>query len=68
MRTAIPALLSILISSITADAADICRGLVVKDVGALENPEAVLHRGEYDYSIAQYRVPKSGGYPVFCSH
>ena len=50
-----------------ARAADICRAIVLHDVAALENPQAILRRGTYDTAITQYRVDKAG-VASFCSH
>ena len=52
----------------SASAADICKAIALRDVPALEAPESVLKRGEYDTAITQYRVNKKTGLTSFCSH
>jgi hypothetical protein len=39
-----------------------------QDVRAIEAPQAIIKRGEYDGSITQYRVDKKTGETSFCSH
>jgi hypothetical protein len=51
-----------------ASAADICKALALRDVPALEAPESILKRGEYDTAITQYRMNKKTGMTSFCSH
>jgi hypothetical protein len=51
-----------------ASAADICKAIALRDVPALEAPESVLKRGEYDTAITQYRMNKKTGMTSFCSH
>ena len=51
-----------------ASAADICKAIALRDVPALEAPESILKRGEYDTAITQYRMNKKTGMTSFCSH
>ena len=66
-RPPLTAVLLIVIGG-SSQAADICKGVALRDVPAVENPESILHRGEYDTAITQYRVRKRDGFAVVCSH
>lgn len=48
--------------------ADLCKAKALRDVAAIESPDSVLQRGEYDEAITQYRVNKHTGMTSFCSH
>lgn len=48
--------------------ADLCKALALRDVAAIESPDSVLQRGEYDEAITQYKVNKHTGMTSFCSH
>src|SRR5262249_50691524 len=61
------AVVSLMLST-SASAADICKAIALRNVPALEAPESVLKRGEYDAAITQYRVNKKTGSTSFCSH
>ncbi len=50
------------------NAADLCKAIALRDVGALESSDSVIQKGEYDTSITQYNVKKQTGVAVFCSH
>lgn len=58
------AFLAILSSS--ANAADICKAVAIRDVAAIEDPASIIPQGGYDTAIT--RVRKSDGFPSFCSH
>jgi hypothetical protein len=49
-------------------AADLCRAIALRDVAAIESPDSVLARGEYDEAITVYSVNKLTGMTYFCSH
>ena len=51
-----------------AAAADLCKAIALRDVGAVESPTSVIHRGSYDGAITQYRFDKSTRTTSFCSH
>jgi hypothetical protein len=59
---------AVLLSPSASPAADICKALALRDVGALESPTSVLERGSYDDAITQYRINKRTGVDSFCSH
>lgn len=48
--------------------ADLCKAIALRDVAAIESPDSVLQRGEYDEAVTQYRVNKHTGMTSFCSH
>lgn len=52
----------------TASSADICKAVALRDVAAIENPEAVISRGSYDEAITYYNVNKQTKMTSFCSH
>jgi hypothetical protein len=58
----------VLLHPSVGSAADICRAIAMRDVGALESPTSVLERGSYDDAITQYRINKRTGVDSFCSH
>jgi hypothetical protein len=49
-------------------AADICKAVALRDIPAIENPEAIIKRGDYDTAITGYRVNKKTDEASFCSH
>ena len=51
-----------------ASSADLCKALALQDVPSVEDPSSILHKGETDDSVTQYRVDKKTGEAVFCSH
>lgn len=51
-----------------AVAADICEAIALHDVPSLDNPEAILKKGERDRAVSQYRVNKKTGATSICSH
>jgi len=51
-----------------ARAADICTAIALRDVPAVQEPSAVLKKGQIDDAITQYRVNKRTGRTFFCSH
>jgi hypothetical protein len=62
------ALLACLVCPVTAQAADICRAIALRDVPALESPSSILAKGSFDTAITQYRVNKQTHEASFCSH
>lgn len=52
----------------SALSADLCKALALRDVAAIERPDSILERGDYDTGITQYRVNKQTGVTSFCSH
>jgi hypothetical protein len=59
---------AVLLFPSAGSAADICKAIALRDVGALESPASVLERGSYDDAITQYRINKRTGVDSFCSH
>jgi hypothetical protein len=57
-----------LIAAAPASAADICKAIALLDVPAIDAPDSILKRGEYDLAITQYRINKKTGLTSFCSH
>jgi hypothetical protein len=57
--------LAVLVLAAPARGADICKALVVHEVGALENPASMLAAGTYDTAITQYNVDKATGVALF---
>jgi uncharacterized protein YecT (DUF1311 family) len=51
-----------------AAAADICEAVALRNAPALEDPSAVIRKGDVDTAITQYRVSKKTGEDAFCSH
>lgn len=58
----------VILPSKHALAVDLCKAIALRDVAAIESPDLVLQRGEYDEAITQYRVNKHNGMTSFCSH
>jgi hypothetical protein len=52
----------------SAFSADLCRAIALRDVAAVESPDSILQKGEYDEAITQYRVNNHTGMTSFCSH
>jgi hypothetical protein len=67
-RLGLFSLLFFLASVPGGQAADLCRAVAVRDVKAIDSPDFVLKRGDYDEAITQYRVNKKTGVASFCSH
>lgn len=61
-------LLITILSLNDALSADLCKAIALRDVAAIESPDSILQRGEYDEAITQYRVNKHTGMTSFCSH
>ena len=47
---------------------DICRAVALRDVAAIEAPDSVIPRGDYDDAITQYNINKQTKTTTFCSH
>lgn len=62
----IASVLSIAASS--SRAADICKAVALRDVPAVEAPDSILRKGEFDTAITQYRINKKTKLTSFCSH
>ncbi|MFZ1964144.1 MAG: hypothetical protein WAU78_11890 [Roseiarcus sp.] len=60
--------LALLALGTSAGAADVCEAVALRNVPALEDPSAVIRRGDHDTGIAQYRVSKKTGEDELCSH
>jgi hypothetical protein len=58
----------IFMSITSAEAADLCQAIALRDVAAVESPDSVLPRGAYDTGVTQYRINKHTGMTSFCSH
>jgi hypothetical protein len=58
----------VVISPNGASSADLCRALALRDVAAVEAPDSILPRGNYDEAVTQYRVNKQTGMTTLCSH
>jgi hypothetical protein len=69
MKIATPVTIAALFAYATpALAADICEAVAIRDVPAVEAADSIIKKGEKDTAITQYRVSKSTGKAVFCSH
>jgi hypothetical protein len=51
-----------------ASAADICQAIALRDLTAVDVPDAKLKKGERDEAVTQYRVNKKTGEATLCSH
>lgn len=51
-----------------ARAADTCAGMAISDAAADGNPADILKAGSQVLAVAQYRVMKHGGAPLYCIH
>ncbi len=51
-----------------ASSADLCKAIALRDVAAIESPDSILQKGEYDEAVTQYRVNRHTGMTSFCSH
>lgn len=52
----------------TAFSADICKAVALRDVAAIENPESLIPRGDYDEAITHYNIDKQTKMASLCSH
>ncbi|WP_419830369.1 hypothetical protein [Methylobacterium sp.] len=71
MRTALAALAFAAATGGANDRAyawDACEAIALRDVPAMEAPDAILAKGELDGGITQYRINKATKRAVFCSH
>ncbi|WP_176946155.1 SH3 domain-containing protein [Bradyrhizobium sp. Rc2d] len=68
MKGAILSLALIVVTTLSAQAADVCKAIALHDVPALKNPTSTLKKGELDTAITQYRINKKTGEGSFCSH
>ena len=60
--------LLILFAATPSYAADICEAIALHDVPSIDNPEAILKKGERDTAVSQYRINKKTGEASICSH
>ena len=56
------------VAATPAIAADICQAIALRDIHAVDVPDAVLKKGERDEAVTQYRVNKKTGEATLCSH
>jgi hypothetical protein len=68
MKIAVSSLIFFMATIPDLRAADICKAVALRDVPAIEDPQSILKRGEYDTAITQYRIDKKTGQTSFCSH
>ncbi len=60
--------IALVLEVVAVHAADICEAVALRDVSAIENPESVLHKGDVDTAVTQYRVDDKTGGDSICSH
>src|SRR5579871_4720289 len=68
MRLPVLAIVIFGVSMAAAQAADICKAVALRDVAAVDNPEAILKAGAFQLAVTEYRVDKKTGIASFCAH
>ena len=58
----------LLLAATPASGSDICQAIALRDVQAIEVPDAKLKKGERDEAVTQYRINKKTGEATLCSH
>jgi len=62
------ALATISLSLAPAYGADLCKAIALRDVAAIEAPDTMIAKGQYQDSVTEYTVNKHTGTTAFCSH
>ena len=48
--------------------ADVCKALALRDVPAIDDPQYIIKRGDYETGVSIYRIDKNTGEASFCQH
>lgn len=67
-RVALLAVAGLALCISSANAADICKAIALRDVAALDNPRSIIPKGDYDTAITGLHMNKVSGETSFCSH